>query len=240
MIYEWKLDGETRNFGDSLYELLLPEETIYEWEEDLFIMYSPIGSTICNEVMVEGLDLGYKPTFLSCGWRGEELDPELVDQCRFVGARGPHTAAELARCGVEVEVTGDPAYELPSIIPKGDSNALAIVFRHIKDEAEYDKQSIFEYKADAIFSPVVETESDIIDLINKISGSRFVLSGSMHAAMVADAYGVPFALLESEYIDCPPKWEDWFASRGYGDPVFVGDVFEGREWYKDAIRGLKT
>jgi hypothetical protein len=54
----------------------------------------------------------------------------------------------------------------------------------------------------------------------------------MHAAMVANAYGVPFAPFASEYIDCPIKWFDWFAERGWGEPIWVSDVTEGREWYR--------
>lgn len=236
MIYEWRLDGETRNFGDALYELLLPDDVIHGWSTDPINMYFPIGSHICNEVIFNTLQAGFKPVFVGCGWRGEKLEPALLQHCTFAGVRGPETAKELAKYGVEVEVVGDPAYQLPNIVPKGTPNALAIVVRHIKDTADYTKDSIFELKADAIFSPVVETKEDILDFVEKISGARFVLAGSMHAAMVADAYGVPFALLKGEYIDCPAKWYDWFEWRGYGIPVFVNDVFEGREWYRTAIR----
>lgn len=232
MIFEWRLDGKVRNFGDALNEVLLPANIRKQWMDDPERMFFSIGSVICNEVIDETLRMGALPVFVGCGWRGESLDPDLVAKCSFIGARGPHTQAELARHGVEVQVTGDPAYEIPKLFVRGEPNALAICIRHIKDPADYNKDSIFELKADALFSPVVETYEDIVEMIQKISGARFVLAGSMHAAIVAHAYGVPFAPFSSGYVDCPPKWADWFAHQGWGEPVWVKDVFEGREWYR--------
>lgn len=239
MIYEWKLDGEVRNFGDTLYEILLPPDLRTNWENDVRGLHFPIGSVICDEVIQESLAQGFEPNFYNCGWRGEEIHPELAAQSKFYGARGPHTKAALARAGVEVEVTGDPAYELPQTIVAGEPNGLAICVRHIKDPSDYTPNTIFEYKADAFFSPVVQDVNDIIEFIEKISGARFVLAGSMHAAIVAHAYGVPFALLGGDYIDCPAKWADWLASVGLGEPHWVENVVEGREWYNDVVRDKK-
>jgi hypothetical protein len=234
VIHEWKLDGITRNFGDALYEIFLPKNVYDDFQQDPDHLYFPIGSVICNQVILESLSLGYKPVFINCGWRGEQLDPELVAECEFVGARGPYTQGELARHGVHVEVTGDPAYQLPKLVAKGAPNALALVVRHMQDPTDYDQNSIFELGADAIFSPVVEEPIDIVEFIQKISGARFVLAGSMHAAIVADAYGVPWAPLKGHdgFIDCFPKWVDWFASREYGQPVFCKNIVEGRVWHK--------
>ena len=239
MIYEWKLDGEVRNFGDALYELLLPPDIKRSWEEDVFKLHFPIGSVICNEVIRESLEQGFDPVFHNCGWRGEEILPELAAQCVFYGARGPHTQAALARAGVEVEITKDPAYDLPQSVVAGEPNGLAICVRHIKDPSDYTPNTIFEYKVDALFSPVVQDTNDLIEFIEKISGARFVLAGAMHAAIVAHAYGVPFALLGGEYIDCPPKWADWLASVGLGEPVWVDNIVEGREWYNNVVRNKK-
>lgn len=194
-------------------------------------MHFAIGSVICNTVISETLRQGYKPVFHGCGWRGEELRSELVEQCEFHGVRGPYTQEELARHGIDAEISGDPAYQLPHIVSPGEPNGLAIVVRHVLDDTEKTPNTIHELKADALFRPTVEDRDDIVNFVKKISGARFVLAGSMHAAIVADAYGVPFAPLKSEYIDCPPKWADWLASAGYGSPVFVKNTMEGREWY---------
>jgi hypothetical protein len=231
VIYEWKLDGDIRNFGDALHEVLVPAKQHYEWMMDERYMHFILGSVIDNEVIEETLDLGYKPIFHGCGWRGNPLDYDLLQHCEFIGVRGPYTQQELERHNIQTIVSLDPAYQLPHIIEPGDPNGLAMVVRHLKDPTEYTPNTIHELRSDAVFRPSVENKDDIIEFVKKISGARFVLAGAMHAAIVAHAYGVPFALLGGEYVDCPPKWEDWLASINYGSPVFVTNLKDGREWY---------
>lgn len=231
MIYEWKLDGHIRNFGDALHEVLVPQKQHYEWYIDDKNMHFLLGSVIDNKVIKRTLQSGLRPVFHGCGWRGEPLDHGLVEQCDFIGVRGPYTQEELARHGIDTVITKDPAYQLPHLVAQGEPNGLALVIRHIKDTTETNPNTIHELKADAMFKPTVEDKGDIVEFIQKVTGARFVLTGSMHAAIVAHAYKVPFALLNSEYIDCPPKWEDWLASVDLGSPVFVDNIIEGREWY---------
>lgn len=231
VIYEWKLEGHTRNFGDALHEVLVPQKQHYEWYVDSKNMHFLLGSVIHNKVIKQTLQQGLRPVFHGCGWRGEPLNEDLVQQCDFIGVRGPYTQEELARCGIDTIVTKDPAYQLPHIVAPGAPNGMALVIRHIKDDTETTPNTIHELKADATFRPTVEDRTDIIEFVQKVSGARFVLTGSMHAAITAHAYGVPFALLESDYIDCFPKWQDWLASVDLGSPVFVKNIIEGREWY---------
>jgi hypothetical protein len=189
MIHEWKLDGTTRNFGDALYELLLPPDTIDEWEADRNTLHYPIGSVICNDLLKICLNANLKPVFHGCGWRGEKLDPAMVKQAEFHGVRGPNTRKELLRHGIDTPIVLDPAYKLPGMYAPGTPNGLAIAVRHIQDKSDYSINTIHELGADAMFSPVVEDQSDMLAFIEKVSGARFVLAGSLHAAIVADAFG---------------------------------------------------
>jgi hypothetical protein len=236
LIYEWKLDGEVRNFGDALYEVFLDRETKKNWEENEEVMYFPLGSVIVDTVIEETLDQGFKPFFLSCGWRGEPLNPKLLKHCTFIGARGPHTQAELEKHGINVSVTMDPGYSIPPLVPAGEPHGMTLSIRHIKDPSDYSPSNAMDLGADALFSPVVQNKQDILDLIEKISGARFVLAGSMHAAIIADAYKVPFALLSSSYIDCPPKWEDWLASININNASWVDNIIDGRKWHKEVTK----
>ena len=235
MIHEWKLNGVTRNFGDAIYELILEEETIREWESDKNKLHYPIGSVIANEHLEKAINAGLTPVFHGCGWRGRELAPELVKLAEFDGVRGPHTRAELLRHGIDEPVVGDPAYSLADRYPKGPPNGLAIAVRHITDRTEKTPDSIHELGVDAIFSPVVEDTTDMLEFSHKLSGARFVLAGSLHAAIMADAYNIPFALLGGERVDCPPKWVDWLASIGVEGAEWVDNIKDGREWYKTVV-----
>jgi len=229
------MDGHVRNFGDALYEVFVDPETLKDWKQDEEKMHFPIGSVIHNQVIVETLELGYTPVFYDCGWRGEELDPDLVKECTFLGARGPHTQGELARHGVVVPMSLDAAYKIPKIVPKGVPHGMTVSIRHIMDDSDYSIDAALALGVDALFAPAVEEKQDVLGLIEKISGARFVLAGSMHAAIIAHAYEVPFALLDTGYINCSPKWEDWLASIEVTDVDWVDNIIDGRKWHKSAV-----
>jgi hypothetical protein len=212
MIYEWKLDGVTRNFGDTLYEITYPNDKLLSYAQDSFNRYHLVGSVICNTVIQESLDLGLLPVFIDCGWRGESLDPGLVKQSMFIGCRGPNTQFELARHGVSVTVTGDTAYKVPYKVTKAQPTERTIMIPHIQDPLIYDYDIDF-YGVDELVSPAVTNLQSTVDLIQKISGAKFVFTGSLHAAMISHAYGVPFSLMKT-YVNCMPKWIDWAMSVG--------------------------
>jgi polysaccharide pyruvyl transferase WcaK-like protein len=72
-------------------------------------------------------------------------------------------------------------------------------------------------------------------MVREISGADFILAGAMHAAIVAHAYGVPFALFAYSYVDCPPKWYDWADSVGIKDVSYVSDIEAGKKWYEQNV-----
>lgn len=212
MIYEWKLDGVTRNFGDTLYEVVYSTEDLISYAQDTERCYFLVGSVICNTVIRETLDLGFSPVFLDCGWRGEALDPELVAKSTFVGCRGPNTKEELKKHGILVEVTGDLAYKVPSKVTKGNLTNKTLMIPHIQDPLRYDYDKDY-YLVDEIIQPAVTNLQSTVDLIKQISSARLVFTGSLHAAMISHAYGVPFIPMQT-YVNCMPKWIDWAMSVG--------------------------
>jgi hypothetical protein len=231
MLYEWRPASKKRNLGDALGKLFAEPG----WETDKEHVYFPIGSVITNEVMKAVLDGGYTPVFVGCGWRGEPLDSELVHRSVFFGVRGPDTQQELARHDVEVEVTLDPGYELPKIITAGERNGKTLLIPHVVDVMADSK--LYTYLgADEIILPLIESDSEMIDLVKKISGADFVLGGAMHACIIAHAYGVPFAPFAQGFIDCPPKWQDWLKSVGIDSlNYFAQNAHEGKRWYKKHV-----
>jgi hypothetical protein len=71
-------------------------------------------------------------------------------------------------------------------------------------------------------------------MLDKIASASFVLTGALHAAIIACAYGRPFAFWDNGHVDIPFKWWD-FASSVNILCVFVRNVNEGRRSYRDAI-----
>lgn len=246
MIYEWLPDdipisdnpsfkeNVVRNYGDALVDILLSEEELDGFYQDDLNCYSVLGSTICNEVMDEILSEGMTPIFINCGWRGEDLEPVLVENSKFISVRGPSSREALKKFGLDVPVNPDPAYNLPDLVPRGPLNAQILFIPHILDPyiEDYDPM---EHGADMLLPAAVSTRDEIIELTKTISGARFVLTGSMHAAIVAHAYGIPFGLFSFGYVDCPPKWKDWGESVYIEDIEFFDNVSKAREWHNICV-----
>jgi hypothetical protein len=241
MIHETLMDKEIRSYGGALYEVLIAPDKIAEWEADREYMFFPHGTVITNDHMAWALKAGYQPFFVQCGWNGETLDKSLVEQSLFLGARGLLTQEELSYCDVYVEVLGEPSEIIVDKIDKASPNGFAIAIRNILDPGEYAQDTKFFLKADMMVSPVIEDREDIIEVTRLISGARFVLSGSLSAAAVAHAYGVPFAPMRTDFEDNPIRWQDWFTSIGvditdFNIEDFPKDVREGRDWYNSYFR----
>lgn len=188
MIHEWKPNEATRNFGDAAYELFLDPTTLQEWEADNERLHFPVGSVIANSHMQTAISANLIPVFHACGYRGEPLIPGLLKQAEFHGVRGPHTRAALLKHGIDQPVVQDPVYKIAKKYQPGPPNGLTICVKHILDRAEKNINTIHELGVDATFSPAVEDEADMIEFVQKISGARFVLAGSLHAAILAHAY----------------------------------------------------
>jgi hypothetical protein len=77
--------------------------------------------------------------------------------------------------------------------------------------------------------------STVWRLIDRIAGASFVLTGSLHGAILAEAYGVPWAAYTDGYVDAPPKWADWGAYLGI-KISFVSTLREGKEWWREVGR----
>ena len=77
------------------------------------------------------------------------------------------------------------------------------------------------------------------ELVDIISGASFVLTGALHGAILAQAYGVPWAAYNDGYVDVPPKWADWGAYLGI-DISFVKTLREGQAWWNDTGKHGRT
>lgn len=244
MIYEWK-NVDYRNFGDAFTELILeqmPAEEARAMVESTTEMHFLLGSHLTSQLIFEIYDRGYKPVFHGCGWRGKDLNPTYAGMAEFRGCRGPYTQASLKRVGIETSVTGDPAYSLLEKLDiSPNPSGLTYVVPHVLDRSAWEYLPE-DFGVDVLEEAKVWTRLDVLDKIEKFASADFVLAGSMHACIVADYYDVPFAPFIGGHVDCPPKWTDWLASRGYNGNVmkFVKNLDEGLDWYERYIHPRKN
>jgi hypothetical protein len=144
--------------------------------------------------------------------------------------RGPLTRDLLGL--PKATVLGDPALLLPLLYPgkKSSNSGPAICIAHFQDEIS-EVDLLKTTGADEIVSIKIPPRLDAAyELIDRITSASFVLTGALHAAIVACAYNVPFAYLDTGFIDCPFKWKDFSASIST-PAIFVENIEEGKNAY---------
>lgn len=245
-IVEWRPSKYSHNLGDHLAWLI--GERVFSgpaWSRMLSEekrRYILLGSFLCDYNLDFLLSRGYLPVLVGCGYRGEDLSPQKLRKSVINGCRGLSTAGALERAGLKIKPIGDPAIILPLLVPKGDYFGGTILIPHICDEERCSAQA-----SDAGVDEIIQAETtdikDLVELVKKISSAKFVLAGAMHAAVIAHAYGVPFAFYARNggYLDCPAKWEDWLSSVSSGGVAceFHSHMALGEKWHRQSARRLK-
>ncbi|MEO1273945.1 MAG: polysaccharide pyruvyl transferase family protein [Pseudomonadota bacterium] len=199
------------NFGDDLntwiWDDLIPGWR--DWEADAVLV--GVGTVLKRGFVPEG----QKKLVLGSGV-GYGTQPDLGDGSDWDirAVRGPRTAAAL---GLPAE-TGivDPAVMLPTLprfaqIERTDE---VLFVPHYKSVPSYDWPAICAAAGVAYQSPSDEAEA----VIRRIAGARLVIAESMHAAIIADAFGVPWRGVEITSGFNHFKWGDWAESLGMDLP----------------------
>lgn len=131
--------------------------------------------------------------------------------------RGPASAGVL---GLPRDLgLGDPAMMLPDLprFAHIASTGEVLFVPHYKSVRSYDWDRIAAAAGVAWQSPSAEAEA----VIRRIAGARLVIAESMHAAIIADAFGVPWRGVEITSGFNRFKWADWAASLGMPPPAIT-------------------
>jgi len=217
----------------------------------------PIGSTLDSSFIRPRLKrVDQRLDFWGCGWRGNWLDAELLEKVRIHAVRGPITHR---RFNLESDVPlGDPGLLVPwlcEIVP--NEHGRTIIIPHFKrtynlsapercartgcdlllpTQVQFEDAPNVQRKVRSrletmygrtllsIDSPTLE------EAVAQIAGASFILTGSLHGAILAQAYGVPWAAYYDGYVDTLPKWYDFAAYLGI-DLDFVRNRVEGERWW---------
>lgn len=200
----------------------------------------------------------YPADIWGCGWKGAGRAPAGPGNSRYFAVRGPQTAAGLS-LPPDIPL-GDPALLVPHLIPLSYSrHGKAIVIPHLHQlksmsaakrcaatgctetvstvvwptSIKQPFQRITVRNAAGILHRRVAYGIRTLRLwsaVRRIAGAGFVLTGSLHGAILAQAYGVPWAAYSDGYVDAPPKWDDWAAYLGV-ELGFTRTLVEGRNWW---------
>lgn len=233
------LKGEARqNFGDYLSEFLM-QSLFYDLRPD-DIEVRLIGSCIHDSFVPGGYDpagIDPEPTaiFWGCGVRDKGgLSAESRKRADIRAVRGPVSASEL-RLGLDVAM-GDPALMMPALYtPEKRPSFIgrSVCIPHFHDDRS-DEAILQATGADIVLRPNIPYGiNHLLSFIDALTSADFVLTASLHGAIIAAAYGTGFAYWRAETIDLPLKWDDFSRSISI-ETTFVDHVEEGRRVYVDA------
>lgn len=122
--------------------------------------------------------------------------------------RGPSTAKVLG-LSEDMAIT-DPAILTPEIFPAGPKTGKTLFVPHWETAANPLWKSACEQAGVTYIDPL----SDIAGIMKEISGAKLVIAEAMHAAIIADAYRVPWVSVSSQRRINGFKWQDWASSLG--------------------------
>ncbi|MDZ4736501.1 MAG: polysaccharide pyruvyl transferase family protein [Rhodospirillaceae bacterium] len=230
----WRRGQPVANFGDFLTVVLyrrLFEGPPHDPQSRIHL----IGSVIAPRHIADSLRVGFqRAMFWGCGMRNPvPLDTENRNRARFGGIRGL-LSRDLIGLAPKTTPIGDSALLLPMFYkprPVPDIAGRAICMPHISSDAT-DASLLQESGADLVVrSAIAPTQEACEAIIDTIASAGFVLTGSLHGAILAFAYGVPFAYFGGRPIDVPFKWVDFSSSIGF-DCEFVQTVEEGKRFHR--------
>lgn len=239
----WQEEATLQNFGDYLTEYLV---------EHLFLR-TPlqrrdvrlIGSYLDDGLIAQSIDRHVakdpRQGAALLAWAGGLREPGGITQAQrpnveILSVRGPLSRQDL---GLDTSCPiGDPGLLLPALYSpqvQQDFVGHTLCVPHFLD-ARSVQELLAVSGADHILRPnIPKSLVNIEHFVDALTSASFVLCGSLHAAIVAAAYGRPFAFWDNGTIDIPFKWKDFAASCDF--PCgFQTNVRNGRAFYEAEIR----
>lgn len=232
-----------QNFGDFLTEylassLFLP---VGMSAAAIYLIGSVIAANFINTHVTASFAPGRRIVFWGCGVRGEQrLDEATQSRIEVLSVRGPLSRSVLGLS--EATAIGDPALLMPALYRTPAQHATqvrgmgALLVPHFT-ERRSDEELLRITGCDLVLRPNIANDVGAIPcFIDKLLAADFVLTGALHASIIAAAYGHSFGFWDSGNINVPFKWGDFAASVGI-PCMFHTSVDLARRHYETHIHG---
>lgn len=192
------------NFGDVLNRYLWQPYLGEFIGRDDGILMMGIGTLLghkkdhTGEIIVCGSGSGYGGDF------SQIQNPNF----KVFFVRGPLTAKVLGLSD-DMYIT-DPAILTPEIFPAAPKTGKTVFVPHWETSLNPLWKSACKHAGVEYVDPLGE----IKDVMAAISGAKLVIAEAMHAAIIADAYRVPWVSVSTSRRINAFKWQDWASSLG--------------------------
>ena len=252
LIWYWREEKKDINFGDYLSVVLLKKfgykSVKYHYAKLLKILDKydfcllVIGSEL-HKNCVDESDVRKLYIWGQGKGRGEFFDIEkepYVNKVKIFAVRGPHTIRQL-NLSTKTPI-GDPGFLLPLFFKiKRDPSKYKITYipHHTnRDEANIKMREVGAER----YVDIMCSRRAFWSKLKEIISSSFVLTNSLHAAIICHAYGVPWALClaKGHKLNMPDKWKDFFEFLNIEDQgKAVRNYVEGQKWWEDVGSNAK-
>lgn len=226
------------NFGDKLNPIIWNRLAEGLLDEDDSKILVGIGTLLNSNVPPN------PQKFIFGSGAGYMSSAKVDDKWHFYCVRGPLTAS-LLNLAPQLAIT-DPALLLREIYtgPVAKTGEVCFMPHHVS--AEYaDWRAICAKAGVTYLDPADDTDW----VIEKIRGARLVIAEAMHAAIVADAFRVPWIPLQIYDHILGFKWEDWCQSMQLPyKPVTIPSLWDAdrllsgsekaKAWVKRGLKGV--
>ena len=171
---------------------------------------------------------GYEPGYIDTAHR---KNPGSRALWKVHAVRG-HITRTILRLSTEIPV-GDPGILLPRIYqPLAASRAKVRYFQHCENSSHPDISGVDEF---------ISTHIDPFKAIDLIVASDFVFTEAMHIAIIAHAYGIPWAWSLNQHTRGMVKWYDWFSSIGVRGCCFQpSELTNACKWYSQVQKDFTS
>ena len=224
----WKKGESTQNLGDFLSEYVHSKYLGDPRKSATDTIYL-VGSVISDWRIKSQKKANKSIGFWSCGLRDTFSCEKHGSNATYYGVRGLYSAAALGLA--KKKVVGDLGLLFPYLYPnKSDTQkGKHITIHHFHDQRT-DQDLLALYGGNSVLRTNVDNTFEAVEsFLDELTTAEFILTASLHGAILAYAYGIPFALLNSGKIDCPFKWIDFMSTTGM-QTHFVQSNVEGLEW----------
>lgn len=254
LTWYWRNNEEVLNFGEHFtpeiirsfgynpidYDKALSSKELHKYDSCLMIIGSELQKEQIDNLNVPKVYIWGQGKGLS----GERFDINLNDEhykrkVKVYAVRGPHTQKSM---GLKEDIPlGDPAFLSPLLFPiKREDNGKVIYAPHHKNRSDISTK-MNKLGADDYFDVMIPRDNFKNEL-ERIVNSKFVLTNSLHCAIISKAYDVPFAisLLKDEKMNMPEKWKDFCEFLNMpGELQIVESLEQGIGWWDNIGKKLQ-
>jgi hypothetical protein len=253
LLWYWNEEKNYINFGDYTTSKLLEEfgyKTVeYSHADALKILdryeFCLLGAGSClNKNFIDLFNVRRVYVWGQGKGIGDYFDIEKEPYCskvKIFAVRGPHTIRQLNLN--KATPLGDPAFLMPLFfkIKRNPSQYKITYLPHWSNRKDWDiKKGALGAER---FVDIICNRRKFWPKLNEIVSSSFVLTNSLHGAIICHAYKIPWALClaEGDGLNFPDKWRDFFEYLGINEKgIAVKNYKEGLDWWNTVGSKAKT